>query len=463
MKNLFGYLFCFSLVFLISCSEDDLNLSLTQDKIYDGKLQNLEELQGLASGMYNRITAPTYYGRNYIIYGEVRSDNCYANGNSGRFTTVGKMSVSPNGDYATNTWTDIYKVIASANMIIQQDADAMKGNPELIRHIIGQAYVVRALAHFDLLKLFGQQQTGGDLGVPYITSYIPSYAGEQIAPARGKVAENREAIMADIKTGLSLLSEELRDDSKQYITTHAANALKARVAQYFGDWETAKATSLAVINSGNFIIAGANEYAQTWRNDEAANSIFELAFSVDDNNDFNSLSFIYRGNTYGDIEVLEDLISVFDAGDVRGSYQMIGFETVQGQPRLRNLGKYPSADYSDNVPLFRIEEMVLILAEAKIELGESDALDILNQIPAKRNAKPFGEATKENVLLERRRELCFEGFRFDDLARTGNDIPLVDPLKQTHGGPKHGSYNFAFPIPMGELNANSNMVKNDGY
>jgi len=130
---------------------------------------------------------------------------------------------------------------------------------------------------------------------------------------------------------------------------------------------------------------------------------------------------------------------------------------------LRNLGKYPSADFSDNIPLFRYEEQVLILAEAKIELGESGALDILNQIPAKRGALLYTAATKANVLLERRKEFCFEGFRFDDLARTGSDIPLVDPMRQTHGGPKYGSYNYAFPIPTVEMNANSAMVQNIGY
>ena len=463
MEKISVYILIVTLVLSISCSEDDLNPSLKQDKVYDGKLKNLEELQGVALGMYNRITTPAYYGRNCIIYGEVRADNCFVNGNSGRFVTVGKMSVSPDGNYAMNTWSEIYKVIASANMLIQQDIASIEGNPDLIRHIIGQAYVVRAMAHFDLLKLFGQQHAGGNLGIPYVTDYIPAYTGEQIAPPREEVASNRESVMADINAGLSLLSDDFNGNSREFITTYAAHALKARVALYFSDWETAKTAALAVINSGNFRIAAADEYAQTWHTDEAVNSVFELAFSADDNNDFNSLSFIYRGSTYGDIEVLEDLVSVFDEGDIRVVPEMIGYETVKGQPRLRNLGKYPSADYSDNVPVFRIEEMYLILAEAKMELGESDALEVLNQVPAHRNAKLFSEATKENLLLERRRELCFEGFRFDDLARTGRDIPLVDTLKQTHGGAEYGSYNFAFPIPTVELNANPNMVKNEGY
>jgi len=84
-------------------------------------------------------------------------------------------------------------------------------------------------------------------------------------------------------------------------------------------------------------------------------------------------------------------------------------------------------------------------------------------IPAERNATPYTGISKDSILLERRKELCFEGFRFDDLARTGSDIPLVSPFQQTHRGPTYGSYKYAFPIPRVELNANSNMVQNYGY
>ncbi|HKJ79346.1 MAG TPA: RagB/SusD family nutrient uptake outer membrane protein, partial [Prolixibacteraceae bacterium] len=299
-------------------------------------------------------------------------------------------------------------------------------------------------------------------GIPYITEYISTYEGNQIAPSRDEVENNRDSIMADISAGLSLLQEDFNDASKQFITTHAAQALKARVALYFEDWETAKNAALNVVNSDSFQVATVSEYFNTWANDAAVNSIFELAFSTTDNLDFNSLSNIYRGSDYGDIEVLDNLLTIFDEDDIRIDSRMIGYEKIEEKELLRNLGKYPSANYSDNVSLIRYEEVILTLAEAKLELGENDALQYLNLIPAQRNAMPYKKATKENILKERRREFCFEGFRFDDLARTGQDIPLVS-LKQTHGGPEYGSYKFAFPIPVAELNANPKMEQNSGY
>jgi starch-binding outer membrane protein, SusD/RagB family len=452
--------FYISLVFVLlftACSDSNLEPVLTNDKDIAIGINNIEDLQGLANGMHDRLTLTTCYGRNMQIYGEVRSDNCFANGNSGRFVPEAQMIVNP--DNSNGPWEAMYTVIASANIIIQQDLNLISGDVQKMNQIAGQAYIARAMAHFDLLRLYGQQHAGGTLGIPY----IKSYRGREITPARSAVEENKKAIFEDIETGLGLMTEANNPKTKQFISTGTALALKARVALYFKEWEKAKSAAQTIVNSGKFEIVDASNFVNSWKTKNNANSIFELASSTTDNLGINGLQNIYRGATYGDIEVLNDLASIFDEGDVRNSPAMIGIETIAGKQRLRNFGKYPTADFSDNIALMRFEEIILILAEAKIELGESDALEVLNRIPAKRGANLYTEATKANVLLERRKELCFEGFRFDDLARTGSDIPLVDQYRQTHGGPKYGSFKYAFPIPTVEMNANSNMVQNEGY
>jgi starch-binding outer membrane protein, SusD/RagB family len=452
--------FYISLVFILlftACTDSDLEPTLSNDKDVAIGINNLEDLQGLVNGMHDRLTVITYYGRNMQIYGEVRSDNCFANGNSGRFVPEAQMTVNP--DNSNGPWEAMYAVIASANIIIQQDLNNISGDLIKLKQIAGQAYIARAMAHFDLLRLYGQQHAGGNLGIPYIKNYIP----RELSPVRETVEENRKAIFEDIETGLSLMTEANNPRTKQSISTFTGFALKARVALYFKEWEKAKSAAQTIVNSGKFEIIDASNFVNSWKAKNGVNSIFELAASTNDNLGINGLQYIYRGPSYGDIEVLDNLKSIFEETDVRNSPAMIGIETIAGKQRLRNLGKYPSADFTDNIVLMRFEEMVLILAEAKFELGEPDALEVLNRIPAKRGATLYTEATKRNMLLERRKELCFEGFRFDDLARTGSDIPLVDQYRQTHSGPKYGSYKFAFPIPTVEMNANSNMVQNEGY
>ena len=453
-KTIFILVALWSILFF-SCTEKSLDPAMTETMPLEKNVNTLEDLQGLANGMYDRLTVPHYYGRDVIIFGEVRSDNCFANATSGRFVTVGQMNVGPADNYAESAWTAIYEAIASANIIIQQNPSELEGDPNLIEHIFGQAYIIRAMAHFDLLRLYGQQHAGGDLGVPYITTYIAN----NMPPSRATVEDNKTSIYNDLESGLQLLSSELNDATKQTVTTYAAEALKARIALYFGDWEVAKNAALDVVNSARFQIVNAENFVNSWRKDSDVNSIFELAFDNNDNNDIEGLQYIYRGSMYGDIEVLGNLRTIFDENDVRNTSDMIH----DSGGKLRNMGKYPSNDFSDNISLIRYEEVVLILAEAKLELDESDALDVLNEVPVERNATLYTEATLDNILLERRKELCFEGFRFDDLARTGRNIPLVDPLHQTHGGPVYGSYHYTFAIPSSEINANTNMVQNNGY
>ncbi len=443
---------------LFSCSKDALKPTLAQEKAINTSVNSLEDIQGLLLGTYNRMTSYYYYGRDYIIFGEVRSDNCFANGKSGRFLTPAAMKMGNDDGYAANTWAQIYQVIASANIIIAQDPAKLTGDAATIKNVIGQAYAIRALAHFDLLELYGQQNvTGGTLGVPY----VKTFKGKDLIPARNTVAEDKTLINADLAKALTLMSSSMNDPSKEFISTYAVEALQSRVAVYFGDWNTAKTACEKVINSGKYNIAAPADYAKTFSTKGAGNVIFELAQRATDNNGINGLSYIYRGTGYGDIQVLPNLPKIFDPADVRVAPDMIA--EVNG--KWRNIGKYPTnANFDYDIPLIRYEEVILNYAEALFHLGDNAAaLTELNKIPGHRDAKLFTTISEANILLSRRREFCFEGFRFDDLARTHQDIPNTDPLLQTHGLVPYGSYNFAFPIPIGEMNANPNMVQNKGY
>ncbi len=444
-----------------SCSEESMDPSMEQDKIVEGSITKAEDVQGVLFGAYNRMTQTPYYGRDLIIYGEIRADNAFANGNSGRFTNIAKMSMVVTDGYATDTWTDIYEVIASCNILIGLDPSAIEGDLAEINHYIGQAYALRALGHFDLLKMYGQQHVsgGGDVGVPYILEY----KGEDLTPVRNSASDVKSKIETDLATAVSMMTEALNDPSHVYMSTYGAYALQSRVALYFGEWGKVITAAEAVIGSGEYQIIPEAEFISSWFTKSSANSIFELAYSTTDNNNINGLSQIYRGAAYGDIQALADLQTIFDDGDVRADTNFmigIGFETGL----LRNLGKYPSADYSDNINLIRYEEVILNYAEALFESDRAgDALTQLNLLTAERGAQAWTVATKEIILQERRRELCFEGFRHDDLTRNGMDIPLVSEFEQTHGGPAYGSFNYVFPIPEVEMNANSNMVQNSGY
>jgi len=130
------------------------------------------------------------------------------------------------------------------------------------------------------------------------------------------------------------------------------------------------------------------------------------------------------------------------------------------------MGKYPdTATGSDNIPLMRYEEVILNYAEALFELNNADpaALTNLNLIATNRGATAYTIVTKDDILMERRKELMFEGFRFDDMMRTGKDITVLGSNQNVLETLAYPNDKFAYPIDIDEMGANSNMVQNAGY
>ncbi|SDS03733.1 SusD family protein [Gillisia sp. Hel1_33_143] len=465
MKKSFKYIFTIALGLgiLSSCSEDNLDPTLQQSKDIDLSVNTVNDLQAVINGAYNRISLTDYYGRDKIILGEVFADNASSNANSNRFVTEARMDLLATSGISETLWARMYSVIGSANIVI--NASDISGDEATINQIKGQAYVIRALAHFDLVTFYGQQNVnGGSLssaGVPYVTAFRDE---NSLFPARNSVQEVRDMAYADLEMAKSLMDDSV--GNVEFINTYAASAIEARIANYFGDWQRSKDAAEEVILSGNFSVVDESSFLNSFAIDGAANSIFEIANSETDNEGIDGLANIYQATNYGDVIALPNLAAIYEDGDVRGvsTDDKEGVITLYANGTLRNTGKYPSlSPFKDNISVVRYEEVVLIYAEALLETGGTDALMYLNMIPSNRGASEYSEATKANILLERRKELAFEGFRFHDLARTKMDIPFVDVQLQLHQGPAYGSYNFAMPIPLAEDDANANLDQNFGY
>jgi hypothetical protein len=476
MKNIYKYLMLFvAVTVIVSCNEQDLEPTLAQDKDLSSGITSAADLASVLNSAYDRMSGTGYYGRNQIIDGDVRTDNAFSNMNSGRFQSS-SMDYTSQG---AGPWGTIYGVIAITNIVINADAASLEGSQAAIAHTQGQAYAIRALAHYDLMKGYGQHFISGQggaasLGVPYVKTYkVP----ENLEPSRDTVGSNVGDIVADLTTAIAMMSQSL-DSSTSYMTVAGAYAILARATLYAGSldpnfYSTAGTAAKWVIdNSGKALVSAAG-FSASYKTDNAINSIVELAFSGTDSRGINGCAYILRGTSYGDVRILTgtgsnpDLYDIFDAADVRFAADMIG--TAQGWPTV--LGKYPTKDGSDNITPFRIEEAYLIYAEAKLRGGDAaTALTYLNMIPAVRGlgAGYYASATLDNILLERRKEFYFEGMRYDDLLRTGQGMPLINVTLQlnafkTGSPPAYGDYNTAFPIYQSELNANPNMVQNYGY
>ncbi len=106
---------------------------------------------------------------------------------------------------------------------------------------------------------------------------------------------------------------------------------------------------------------------------------------------------------------------------------------------------------NNNVRVWRYAEALLINAEAKVRQGRSGDAP-LNQVRSRAQMPAINGATLQDVLDERRMELCSEwGNRYVDLVRTGQAAAVLG----NQGWNESKTY---WPIPQGQLDNNSDLL-----
>ena len=444
-----------------SCSKDFLEPTVALSKDLATNVNTVDDLDGLALGAYNLMSQSGFYGRDVVVHATARSDDGFSNGNSGRFVTSANFNYQATDGDPLAIWRDGYEVIANANVII--GAEIPDTGDGAIDHIKGEAYAIRAISHMEILKYYGQMYTGGTLGIPYVKEYLGD-----LEPARNTIAEVWTEIEADLNMARSLMSES-RNAGPVRFTTYGVAAIQSRYYLYAQNWTAAISAANYVIGSGEYSLASdAASVASQFAGSGGNTSMLELAFNTADNPGINGINYIINSANYGDVVATADLYNLFEATDYRAA---LYDEDVYADGWRRCVGKYPSPSWDDNVRVSRYAEVVLNLAEAQVRDGQAGpAATTLNLITAANNATAYGATvTIDDVLLEKRKELAFEGFRFHDLMRNG--LPITYQPEHTFTGTAGtpgsdmtiGDSRLAFPVPESELNANSNMVQNDGY
>lgn len=448
---------------LTSCSLDPA----VTDNLETGQEETDSDLITLIDGAYASMEEPEYMGLNFILAGEIRADNVFANNSTGRWAQMSKMQVQYTNSNSSELFRRMYATVSNPNLLINLNMDEIEGDEAEKNHTLGEAYAIRAMAHFDLVRLFGQTYIdGGDnLGV----AYIKTFKDEDRQKPRESIDDNKKDIYADIEEAITYLeagADSEREASKTNFTLNAAYALKSRVGTFFKDYDKVREASEEIY--GKYDVTPANQLVQYWADEEPGPaSILELEFNSDDNPGIYGLSQLFRVhlNNYGDVEVFGNLLkdADFSNSDVRASKDMIDYENG----RLRNMGKYPrvgSEEGEDNIKVFRYEEVVLNYAEAMLDEDPGKAKKLLNEVAGNRKGGTYTIANIDNILKERRKELVFEGFRFFDLARHNKGIRQIDKsASNSHGEIEPGNYKFALPIPQQEMDANKNAEQNPNY
>ncbi len=294
-------------------------------------------------------------------------------------------------------------------------------------------------------------------------------------PARNTVAEVFDQVVKDLLEAESLMDDEYtRDDAADpysVVSKPAIWGLLSRVYLYMGEWQKCADYATKVIDSGLFNIFTESQLPNVWGKDasDGGEVIYEIYGS--DKNYYNEywedISWMTNPDGYADVASTADLRDLYEASDVRSKL----FKSHKEAPDHFWTTKYAAKDASSrpsyaNIVVLRLSEMYLNRAEALAHgatvAGATADSDLL-AITSNRGASPV-TATLENILLERRKELAFEGHLVYDMARTGTSLHRVDYQGAADAKDiEFPSYRWALPIPKSEMDANPNMVQNDGY
>ena len=451
-------------------------------------LSTFECLDGATAGNYRAVIS--WYGASFPLTFDVMCGN----GMVGPVNT-GRMRQEPAWNYTSTStmglWSSAYGAILGCNKVltaIDEGKFSRDGvSDEQINNIKAENLFLRALAYFDLVRVYAQPYgyikekglTGVEaMGVPIVLKDDLS-----ARPSRNTVAEVYEnLIIPDLVEAERLMSDSyVRAGVKDVVATvtkPVIQALMARVYLHHEDWQLAADYATKVIKNGRFRLLSGDRFVSMWDGsvDVAPQSGSEIIFEVyvsqsdgsrSDLGDYLTAPEVAGGAGYGDVRVSNDLIDLYDATDVR----LTGLtKTNSKYPGYRWSTKFPGKNgllAYNNVPVLRISEMYLIRSEA-IYRGATvsgvTAIDDLNRVATNRNAEAYASVTLDNLFEESRKEFLFEGHVFFDMKRLQKSLVrndyVLDPLTKDIDFP---SYRWALPIPENDILYNNNIDQNPGY
>lgn len=395
---------------------------------------------------------------------------CYKNGTEPFFYNV------------RSAWAIPYTVIKNANFVLSQMPSPLLTDASN-KALMAEARFLRAYSYFMLVQLFGD--------IPLRTEPVVDFKNVQLA--RTGQADVYKFILEDLTYAEANLPETAAQQGRVYKL--AATALLSRVyltsagnpLNITANYQLAKEKALAVINSGKFSLV--SDYSKAFHNTAyTSESIWErLYFPTTGGNGLQSLTSTATG--YLPILVPANwYISSFAAGDQRKAW---GINQTYVDPSGKTLTpffqKFVNNDLTKanvlpsgagvlnySVPLIRLAEMYLIVAEAENEInGPANAYQYVNQVRKRArvnqsdptNVPDLKDLTKttfrDAVLMERKWELHLEGLTWFDLKRT-NTLSRIQTLRGTDLIHPIGVYNQTWYIPDVEIQ-NNNIPQNPSY
>ncbi len=422
---------------------------------------------------------------------------------------------STSGD-ASGVWVSNYNIINKVNILLNGSKlinyNTLNTNDKaLYTAVLVHARALRAYAYITLESYFSPNMKDPNaLGVMLSTE--PANILETKLP-RVKNSEVFALIESDLQYALTnFAATSVAAGSgtlaQHYLQKPAINAIAARYYNYKGDDVNAKLNATAAITtSGLTIPAGTGTgYTTMWADTTRGEILWSLYRPNSATGPWSNIANLWTTNSTDingsvNFDMSRKLYSLINnqipGDDIRKDVFVDPSTTLDllypNGPNPREddvivINKYPgktpplasaTMQLRNDIKMFRLSEMYLILAEVAVHEGDlTTAATRVRTIRGNRSKAGLAatitytspQQAYADILLERRRELCFEGHRYLDLKRMGvaagvgidrdkydddnQNLPLTLPASD---------FRFTLPIPLDEINANPNVQQNPGY
>ena len=396
------------------------------------------------AGMYHGLQSLSSYGSDIPEVGDLSSDNAEFSGTSTSYGEIDDNIISVSNTSVLSIWAQSYDNINRANEILDKLGTLTNLEPSTRDELQGEAYFVRALMYHDLVKYFG------DVPIRLHPTTDPN-AGSSIT--RAPVSAVYDQILADLDSAASRISDS---SSTTTASGGAVRALRARVLLYRGDNVNAEIEAHAVEDDFGYDLADNYSDLYSASGNSTPEDIFKVIATVHaDQQSF--LSYDYFAKALGGTYLLRpttDLLAAYDPDDLRGQWNI----SFAGSRRYGS--KYRSITGTENFPILRLGEIILIRAEALARTNHlPEAVAEMHRTEARATAPLFvlGTNTQQQVIdaivAERRLEMALEGDRWPDLVRLGiaAEVMDIDPTQTL------------YPIPQSEIDVTPGLTQNPGY
>ncbi len=492
-SRILPFLLMLSLLSLVAC-DDFLDRQPLDQLTVNNFYETVEEVDLALLGSYSPMMDVEWTGKGWMLT-EIPSDNTLPGGTDPEFTPIDRFTVTADNPAISNYWRLHYRQITLANTVIARIEEMTISDTEKAP-FQAEAQFLRALAYFDLVRLWG--------GIPLVTT--PPEFGEDLLLPRASVSEVYDLIIADFETAAIHLPVQREGQGIGRATRGAALAYLSKVYLTTRDYLAARDAAKAVVDLGTYrLMTDFSENFELETSDNNEESIFQVQYTgcgpfgtgnalqaffapwgegiTKDRDGWGSQiptgPVITNPNTTimdsweeGDLRKKWTVMTSnehypsINASDGGYTYPAGGASASAGNIKKYVVGSGPDICFMStpqNFHLVRYADVLLTLAESTMEIegGVSTntvALDPFNAVRARAGLPALDQIDRDIILKERRMEFAFEGQRWFDLLRSTKALEIMllhGRILDTH--------NLLFPIPAGELEINPKLDQTPGY